>query len=484
MRAGVYLTRPSPSPSSSSSSSSFPINPNPPPRPRHVSSSSLNPLLSYPSSKRTPPPLAGALRRRGARPLLGGAPLRRFCGLRRSESASIDSPFENEVKEQLDALEITVKDGQKHGRCVRSNHPQNADLPPYYSKREKKPFPIPIVELRRAARERLKKAKGKPRRPTLPPRNGMLVRSLIPVAYEVMNARISLSNNLRRLMKVVPVQACKHCNEIHVGSTGHPFKTCRGMQSDHRKGQHEWTRASLEDVFVPIEAYHLFDRLGKRISHEERFSIPRIPAIVELCIQAGVDLPDLPTKRRRKPVIRVGKSEIIDADEDDLPDPEPDKHKKPIIHEIPESEIFPPSNSEETTSLSKETLEGWETLREGADRLMRKYAVRVCGYCPEVHVGPSGHKAQNCGAFKHQQRNGQHGWQAAVLDDLIPPRYVWHMPESGEELQRELRNFYGQAPAVVEICMQGGAEVPEKYKATMRLDVGIPASLREAEMVV
>lgn len=92
---------------------------------------------------------------------------------------------------------------------VRSNHPQNADLPPYYSKREKKPFPIPIVELRRAARERLKKAKGKPRRPTLPPRNGMLVRSLIPVAYEVMNARISLINNLRRLTKVVPVQACK-----------------------------------------------------------------------------------------------------------------------------------------------------------------------------------------------------------------------------------------------------------------------------------
>ena len=92
---------------------------------------------------------------------------------------------------------------------IRSNYPQNADLPRYYSKREKKPFPIPIVELRRAARERLKSAKGKPRKPTPPPRNGMLVKSLIPVAYEVLNARVMLINNLKKLLKVVPVQACK-----------------------------------------------------------------------------------------------------------------------------------------------------------------------------------------------------------------------------------------------------------------------------------
>ena len=54
-----------------------------------------------------------------------------------------------------------------------------------------------------------------------------------------------------------------------------------------------------------------------------------------------------------------------------------------------------------------------------------------------------------------------------MLDDLIPPRYVWHMAESGEELQRELKTFYGQAPAVVEMCIQGGAKVPEKYKGTI-----------------
>ncbi|XP_042384558.1 APO protein 2, chloroplastic-like [Zingiber officinale] len=367
---------------------------------------------------------------------------------------------------------------------LRQQYPQNADLPRYYSTKEKKPFPIPVLELRRAARERLKRMKGKPRRPTPPPRNGMLVKSLIPVAYEVMNARVLLINNLKRLMKVIPVLACKYCTEVHVGSVGHPFKSCRGLRANHRYGLHAWAMAKVEDVFVPMESYHLHDRLGRRITHQERFAIARVPAVVELCVQAGVDLPDLSTKRRRKPVIRLGRNEIIDADEDDLPEPEPSKLITPIMDEIPDSEIAPPSNTEETVALSEETLTAWETLRGGVAKLMRKYPVRVCGYCPEVHVGPSGHKAQNCGAHKHQQRNGQHGWQAAVLDDLILPKYVWHVPATASELQWDLRHFYGQAPAVVELCAKGGAVVPDCYKPTMRLDIGIPTNSREAEMVV
>ncbi|GJM86746.1 hypothetical protein PR202_ga02636 [Eleusine coracana subsp. coracana] len=276
-----------------------------------------------------------------------------------------------------------------------------------------------------------------------------------------------------------------YCSEIHVGSVGHPFRTCRGMLSDKRRGEHDWGSTLAEAIFVPVEAYHLEDRLGNRIPHDQRFAIPRIPALVELCIQAGVDLPEYPTKRRRKPIIKTGRKEFVDANEDDLPDEEPDdRFKQPLLQELHYDETIAPSSLEETVALAEETLKAWETVRDGTLKLMKSYAVRVCGYCPEVHIGPTGHKARNCGSFKHQQRNGQHGWQAAVLDDLIPPRYVWHMPESGEELQRELKSFYGQAPAVVEICIQAGAEVPEKYKATMRLDVGIPSSLREAEMVV
>lgn len=278
---------------------------------------------------------------------------------------------------------------------------------------------------------------------------------------------------------------CRWCSEIHVGPVGHPFKSCKGSQANLRKSLHEWTNAYIEDILVPVEAYHLYDRLGRRISHEARFSIPRIPAVVELCIQAGVEIPELPTKRRRKPIIRIGKKEFVNADESELPDITPEDPVKPLLTEIPNSEIVAPSNEEETVNLAEETLEAWEQMRRGAKRLMRMYPVRVCGYCPEIHVGPQGHKAQNCGAHKHQQRNGQHGWQAAVLDDLIPPRFVWHVPDvNGPPLQRELREFYGQAPAVVEICIQAGAALPEQYKPTMRLDVGIPSNVKEAEMVV
>ncbi|KAL9399643.1 hypothetical protein Peur_008604 [Populus x canadensis] len=374
---------------------------------------------------------------------------------------------------------------QPHELVITNEYPQNADFPRNYSRKEKKPFPIPIVELRRAARERFKKSKGQPKGRAPPPKNGLLVQCLVPLAYDVFNARITLINNLKKLLKVVPVHACGWCNELHVGPEGHPFKSCKGKHATLRKGLHQWTNAAVEDVLVPIEAYHLYDPLGKRIKHEERFSIPRIPAVMELCIQAGVYVSEYPTKRRRKPIIRIGKREFVDADESDLPDPVPEVPLKPLLTELPISKAVAPANEEEKTLLAEETLQAWEKMRKGAKKLMQMYRVRVCGYCPEVHVGHSGHKAQNCGAHKHQQRNGQHGWQSAVLDDLIPPRYVWHVPDvDGPPLRRELRNFYGQAPAVVEICVQTGAAVPDQYKSTMRLDIGIPSSVKEAEMVV
>lgn len=92
---------------------------------------------------------------------------------------------------------------------IKCDHPQNADLPRYYSRREKKPFPIPIIELRRAARERMKNRKNLPRTPVPPPKKGLTVIRLIPLAYRVLNARITLINNLKKLLKVTPVHACK-----------------------------------------------------------------------------------------------------------------------------------------------------------------------------------------------------------------------------------------------------------------------------------
>jgi hypothetical protein len=56
----------------------------------------------------------------------------------------------------------------------------------------------------------------------------------------------------------------------------------------------------------------LYDRVGKpRIVHDERYSVPRIPAIVELCIQAGIELEKLPTRRRMKPVYSI-EGRIVD----------------------------------------------------------------------------------------------------------------------------------------------------------------------------
>ena len=108
-----------------------------------------------------------------------------------------------------------------------------------------------------------------------------------------------------------------------------------------------------------IEAYHLYDRLGKRIPHEERFSIPRIPALVKLRVQAGVDLPEFPTKRRRKRVIRIGKHEFVNADESELPDPEPEAPETPLLTKLPIESLLSPLNAEETALLAEETLQSW-----------------------------------------------------------------------------------------------------------------------------
>lgn len=106
-------------------------------------------------------------------------------------------------------LRIPTQKFCQYALTIRNEVPQNADFPRHYSRKEKKPFPTPIVELRRAARERLKKRKDEPRRRSMPaPKNGLLVKSLITTAYNVYNARITLINNLKKLLKVVPVHAC------------------------------------------------------------------------------------------------------------------------------------------------------------------------------------------------------------------------------------------------------------------------------------
>lgn len=109
----------------------------------------------------------------------------------------------------LNSTNPTLKLHQSYALVITSELPQNADFPRYYSRKEKKPFPTPVLELRRAARERFKNSKGRPKKPAPPPKNGLLVKSLVPLAYDVFNARITLINNLKKLLKVVRVHACR-----------------------------------------------------------------------------------------------------------------------------------------------------------------------------------------------------------------------------------------------------------------------------------
>lgn len=129
-------------------------------------------------------------------------------------------------------------------------------------------------------------------------------------------------------------------------------------------------------------------------------------------------------------------------------------------------------------------MEALEELRSGVCRLMQKYDVQTCGYCSEVQVGPKGHRTRNCQAFKHQMRDGQHAWQEATFDDLVPPVYVWHVPDAHHSLLIDaLKGYYGKLPAVVELFAQAGAGVRENYRDVMRKDIVVP-ELDEETLVV
>lgn len=282
---------------------------------------------------------------------------------------------------------------------------------------------------------------------------------------------------------------------MHVGRVGHEIRTCEGRNSGARNSLHVWRPGTVRDVVGFPYCYHLFDRVGKpRVVHKEKYDVPRLPAILELCIQAGVDDERYPTKRRTRPVYSI-EGRIADFEPDEAGNSEAGTlPESPACSPLP-SPVAPTEISSASTDASNEqegeeqeitvpelatrTLQAWLDMRSGAARLMKKYSVHTCGYCPEVQVGPKGHKVRMCKATKHQQRDGQHAWQEATVDDLVRPGYVWHVVDDpgGESppLANELKRYYGKAPAVVELCVQAGAPVPAAYRSMMRLDVVPPA---------
>ncbi|OVA08207.1 APO domain [Macleaya cordata] len=260
--------------------------------------------------------------------------------------------------------------------------------------------------------------------------------SMKGVATEVIKSRALLSQGVSTLLKYVPIKACKFCPEVYIGEKGHLIETCHGYRRRVKNQVHEWIDGSLNDILVPVEAFHVH-RLQDIIKHDQRFDFDRIPAVLELCSQAGANIFD-------QNLHSVGNNSGV-ADVSILP------------HELKD--------------LAIETLIAWENLRLGVQKLLFVYSAKVCKHCSEVHVGPSGHKARLCGVFKYETWRGAHFWKRAEVDDLVPQKFVWRRRNQDPPVLLDKgRDFYGHAPAVVELCVQAGAPAPVKYFCMMKVN--------------
>lgn len=251
------------------------------------------------------------------------------------------------------------------------------------------------------------------------------------------------------------------------------MKTCPGFRQLAKNQPHKWNQAQLIDILVPVETYHLIDPFQPEvINHNQRFDYTRIPAVLELCYQAGADLPEN--------VFDMHISHVVDEENHfNLISPSLSMPERYRSHQagcgIPEDmenqkQIISPLSTSEISSLANMTLEAWERLRLGVKKLLLVYNAKVCQHCSEVHVGPSGHKVRTCGMYKHEAWRGAHMWKRAEVDDIVPEKIVWHRrPQDPAMLEDSGRGFYGHAPAVVEICAQAGAKVPEKYFCMMKM---------------
>jgi hypothetical protein len=87
--------------------------------------------------------------------------------------------------------------------------PQNVDLPELQPKKKKKPFLVPIKKMVQESRRDKRLAEMRIEKPLEPPKNGLLVPELVPVAYEVLDNWKLLIQGLSQLLNVVTVYGCR-----------------------------------------------------------------------------------------------------------------------------------------------------------------------------------------------------------------------------------------------------------------------------------
>lgn len=95
------------------------------------------------------------------------------------------------------------------GRNSKKREPvqQNVDLPLVLPKQKKKPYPIPLKKIQQAAKADKKLAEFGIEKKLEPPKNGLLVPSLVPAAYELLDDWKLLIKGLAQLLHYVPVHA-------------------------------------------------------------------------------------------------------------------------------------------------------------------------------------------------------------------------------------------------------------------------------------
>ncbi|XP_010532481.1 PREDICTED: APO protein 4, mitochondrial [Tarenaya hassleriana] len=261
---------------------------------------------------------------------------------------------------------------------------------------------------------------------------------MIPVAKKVLEARRVLIQGVSLLLKVFPVLACKSCPEVFIGNEGHLIQSCRGYSGCGDNQLHEWGPGSINDILVPVEAYHL-QKMSRGITkHHQRFDHDRVPAVLELCCRACA----------------IQHEEILELSKT--------SEKNPYVF----NEDHRTLSGENLRYVAEGTVMAWETVRACVKKLLWAYPSKVCRHCSEVHIGHNvGGKARLCCGLQ----GGIHVWENAHVNDLVPEKLVWHRrPQDPSVLLNECREYYGHAPAVVSLCRHAGAVVPSKYLIRMK----------------